>query len=80
MQTLEYSRLCTMKDDLYMIIDYYPNVETQPMICIIQVHQAHFNKTEQNIKLPDYLQVEREITDMPEYYSFALAKRPQINN
>ena len=35
MQTLEYSRLCTMKDDLYMIIDYYPNVETQPMICIV---------------------------------------------
>ena len=33
-------RLCTMEGTLYMIIDYYPQVKNQPMICILQLDEA----------------------------------------
>ena len=29
------SRICTMENDLYMIIDYYPQVQDQPIIVIL---------------------------------------------
>ena len=35
MEELNCQRICTMQDGLYMIIDFYPKVENQPMICVI---------------------------------------------
>jgi len=29
-----------MENGLYMIIDYYPKIEGQPMICIIQIDES----------------------------------------
>ena len=37
---LDYQRMCTLENELYMIIDWYPKVEGQPMICIIQLDET----------------------------------------
>lgn len=72
---LTYQRICTMQGGLYMIIDYYPHVENQPMICIIQLDSSKIKLQNQRINLPEYLEVEQEITDMKEYMDLALAKK-----
>ena len=64
-----------MENGLYMIIDYYPNVENQPMICVVQLDEANMAQDNRPIQLPDYLDVEKEITDLPEFQSKALAAR-----
>lgn len=60
-------RICTMEGGLYMIIDYYPLVENQPMICILQMNETQLAEKNMRIQLPSYLQVEEEITDKPEF-------------
>lgn len=52
-----------MEEGLYMIIDYYPRVEDKPMICIIQLDEAQLVEKNARIQLPEYLNVEKEITD-----------------
>ena len=59
-----------------MIIDYYPKVANQPMICVIQLDEAHITENNSNnIQLPAYLDVEKEITDLPEFKPTALAQK-----
>lgn len=58
-----------------MIIDYYPRVENKPMICIIQLDEAQLVEKNARIQLPEYLNVEKEITDQPEFQPKALAKK-----
>lgn len=59
---------------LYMIFDYYGNVDGQPLTCIIQVDEALHREKGSRIKLPDYLDIYKEITDIDEFQpnSFAL--------
>ena len=44
MEELNCQRICTMENGLYMIIDYYPNVENQPMICVVQLDEAQMSQ------------------------------------
>ena len=37
---LNCNRICTLENELYMIIDWYPKVQGQPMICIIQLDET----------------------------------------
>ncbi len=39
MAELHCQRICTMENQLYIIIDFYPQVEGQPMICVLQLDQ-----------------------------------------
>ena len=78
MEELNCQRICTMENGLYMIIDYYPNVENQPMICVVQLDEANMAQDNRPIQLPDYLDVEKEITDLPEFQSKALAARQSV--
>jgi len=78
MHELNCQRICTVEGELYFIIDYYPQVEGQPMICIMQVDQNKMQSENRRIQTPDYLQIEKEITDMAEYTPAALAKRVMI--
>lgn len=64
-----------MENGLYMIIDYYPAVEGQPMICIIQLDEGVLAENQKRIQLPEYLVVDREITDLPEFQPKSLAKK-----
>lgn len=75
MEELNCQRICTMENGLYMIIDFYPQVENQPMICVIQLDETRMAEMNNKIKLPAYLDVEREITDLPEFKPKALAAR-----
>ena len=64
MKTLTGTRIVTIDAELYIIIDYYPEVDGQPMICIIQINEeTHQKQGGGRIKLPDYIQIEKEITD-----------------
>ena len=65
MKTLVATRLVTIDQGLYIIIDYYPEVDGQPMICIIQINEEeHKRSGAGRINLPPYLQVDRDITDV----------------
>lgn len=75
MDELICQRICTVENDLYIIVDYYPQVEGEPMICIMQVDDAKVYEQNKRIQMPAYLQIEKEITDMQEYSPAELAKR-----
>lgn len=57
MQTLHCNRVCTIDQGLYMIIDYYPQVDGEPVICIIQVNAEELKKTGKRVSLPKYLNI-----------------------
>ena len=58
----------TIDNGLYIIIDYYPEIDGQPMICIIQINEESHKRTEAGrVKLPSYIQVDRDITDLEEF-------------
>lgn len=77
MNTLKSQRICTISDDgLYMIIDYYYQVDGQPMTCIIQVNKdIHQASQHGRISLPNYLHIHREITDEDNYAQRNMAKK-----
>lgn len=58
-----------------MIIDYYPEVKDQPVIVIVQIDQQKMIDTQKRIQLPNYLVIEKEITDQPEYTPKSLSGR-----
>ena len=67
-RTLEATRIVTIDNGLYIIIDYYPEVDGQPMICIIQINEESHKRTEAGrVKLPHYIQVDCDITDLKEF-------------
>ena len=73
-------RICTIDESLYMIIDYYPEIEGQPVICIIQIdEEEHKKQGNARIKLPSYLLIDRDITDLDEFQPNALATRAHLS-
>lgn len=52
-----------MDEGLYMIIDWYEELPDQPMTCIVQVNSEVLKRSGDRIKLPDYVNVERDITN-----------------
>ena len=67
------TRLCTIFEGLYMIVDWYEHVKGQPLTCVIQVNSNELRDTGARIKLPSYLQIEKDITDLEEYSALKLA-------
>lgn len=58
-------RICLIDANFYMIFDYYPQIEDQPLIVIIQIdEEEHRKQGDLRIKLPSYLNIERDITDL----------------
>jgi len=64
MNTISANRICTIDNGIYMIMDYYPKVDGQPVICIIQVNEEELKKSGKRVSLPKYLNIEKEITDL----------------
>ena len=48
------------------------------MICVVQLDEANMAQDNRPIQLPDYLDVEKEITDLPEFQPKALAARQAV--
>lgn len=69
------TRLCTIFEGLYMIVDWYEHVKGQPLTCIIQVNFDTLKETNSRIQLPSYVQdnIEKDITDVEEYSALKLA-------
>jgi hypothetical protein len=62
-----------MDKGMYMIIDWYEQVDGQPLTCIIQVNSEELRNSGARIKLPDYLHVAKDISDMEEFKPRTLA-------
>ena len=74
MKTLVATRLVTIDQGLYIIIDYYPEVDGQPMICIIQINEEEHRKSGAGrINLPPYLEVDKDITDVEAFWPRTMA-------
>lgn len=73
--SLKSKRLSTIDKGLYMILDWYVHVKDQPLTCIIQVNQDELKESGERIKLPNYLQIERDVTDHPDFTANALTMR-----
>merc|ERR1711957_222237 len=58
-KTLRVKRICLIDNAVYILVDYYPDIDGQPMLGIIQVRKG----IQQSVQLPKYVKVYREVTD-----------------
>ena len=63
-----------MDQCMYMIIDWYDQVDGQPLTCIVQVNQEELRNSGARIKLPSYLQIAKDISDLEEFKPRSLAR------
>jgi hypothetical protein len=69
-------RICMIDEKFYMIFDYYPEIEDQPLICVIQIdEEEHRRQGNLRLKLPSYLNIDKDITDVEEYQPIGLATK-----
>jgi hypothetical protein len=73
MHPLKSTRVTTIDKGLYMIFDWYEQVELQPLTCIIQVNNQQLQESGSRIMTPSYLQIDKDITDMTEFRPLSLA-------
>ncbi len=62
--------MCIIDKDIFLLIDYFNQTDGQPMLGIIQVRKD----SQQNIQLPSYIKVYREITDEKQYFPEVMCK------
>ena len=66
---LKSKRICLINDGIYLIVNYFPEIDGAPMLGIIQV------KTQiSSIELPPFIKVSREVTDEMGYSAEVMAK------
>ena len=63
-------RVCIIDDGVYIIVNYFPELDGTPMLGVIQVKQGN----QSNIALPDYINVYRDVTDEPQYMAEIMCK------
>ena len=62
--------MCIIDKNIFLLIDYFNQTDGQPMLGIIQVRKD----SQQNIQLPSYIKVYREITDEKQYFPEVMCK------
>ncbi len=62
-QPLKFKRLCIIDNGVYIIVNYFNEQEGAPLLGVIQVRHG----SSASLKLPDYIQTYREVTDEPQY-------------
>jgi hypothetical protein len=67
-------RVCIIEDGIYMVFDFYEKIDGQPLTCIIQIDEAVQQANQKRINLPKWINIYKDITDIPEYQpsTFAL--------
>lgn len=50
-----------MDKDVYIILDYFPEVDGAPLIGVVKVQKDNID----NINLPEYINIYRDVTDEP---------------
>ena len=65
--TVRGKRVCIIDNGFYIMVDYYPEVDGQPMLGIIQVRSDIGQDPKKEISLPSYVKPYREITDEPQF-------------
>lgn len=69
-KTVRVKRMCLIDNGVYILIDYYPETDGQPMLGIIQVRKGN----QQSVQLPKYVKVQREVTDEKQYMPEIMCK------
>ena len=69
-KTLRVKRICLIDNSVYILVDYYPDIDGQPMLGIIQVRKG----IQQSVQLPKYMKVYREVTDEKQYMPEIMCK------
>lgn len=69
-KTLRVKRMCLIDNAVYILVDYYPDIDGQPMLGIIQVRKG----IQSAVKLPKYVKVYREVTDEKQYMPEIMCK------
>jgi len=67
-------RLCTIFEGKYKIGDWYKHVKNETLTCVIQIDSNEFRDTGSRIKLPSYLLLAKDITDLQEYSAKSLPR------
>jgi hypothetical protein len=70
--TLVKKRLCVINKDAYYKIDYYPDIEGQPMLLLMQTTS---DKLEEQIAFPPFFEIYREVTDEKQYQAINMAMK-----
>lgn len=68
--TLKTKRLCIIDNGVYIIVDYFSEKDGAPMLGIIQVRKGN----QDNIELPKYVKVYRDVTDEDQYQPDVMCK------
>lgn len=67
---LKSKRVCIIDNGVYIIINYFTELDGAPMLGIIQVRHGNQSK----LQLPDYIKVYRDVTDEPQYMPDKMCK------
>ena len=63
--------MCLIDNSIYILVDFYPETDGQPMLGIIQVRKG----IQQSVQLPKYVKVYREVTDEKQYMPEIMCKQ-----
>lgn len=69
-QTIRVKRMCLIDNAIYIMVDYYPEIDGQPMLGIVQVRKG----IQESVQLPKYVKVYREVTDEKQYMPEIMCK------
>ena len=69
-KTLHVKRLCLIENATQIMVDYYPEIDGQPMLGIVKVKKG----IEEQVNLPEYIKVYREVTDEKQYLPQIMCK------
>lgn len=58
-----------------MIIDWYEHVPGQPITCIFQINSEDKKKAGDDLSLPSYIDIVRDITDLGEFKPLSMANK-----
>ena len=68
------TRICTLEESTLSTIDYFENIDGQPLIMVVSIPRKELNKKEPEITLPKNLKIYREVTDEPQYQPVEMAR------
>ena len=69
LHTIHKTRYCLSENNQYFEIDIYPEWDNQAIL------EIELNSEDQKIELPDFLKIEKEVTDDDNYKNYQMAKK-----
>jgi hypothetical protein len=64
-------RICGAISEVYFIIDFFDNIDGQPVLLILQISE---DRVSGRVKVPECFKIFREVTDQPEYSNVVMSR------